>query len=94
MINELNPEEIPEALNLVWDVSKKYESPDYSPEGTEEFRKCLHDSEYLKSITYFGEYDKGKLVGVVGVRLKEGHICFFFVDEEYHRRGINICVQV
>ena len=23
----------------------EYESPDYAPEGTEEFRKCLHDEE-------------------------------------------------
>lgn len=39
-------------------------------------------------ITYFGAYDEEKLVGLVGIRLKEGHICFFFVDGAYHRRGI------
>ena len=37
---------------------------------------------------FFCRYDKGKIVGLLGIRLKEGHICFFFVDGEYHRRGI------
>ena len=88
LITELSTLEVPEALNLAWKVFQEYESPDYSKEGTEEFRKCLHDNAYLDGITYFGAYDEEKLVGLVGIRLKEGHICFFFVDGAYHRRGI------
>ncbi|MCQ2355148.1 MAG: GNAT family N-acetyltransferase [Clostridia bacterium] len=66
----------------------KYESPDYSAEGTEEFRKCLHDEKYLAGIEYYGAFDRNTLVGTVGIRRENCHICFFFVDGKYHRLGI------
>ena len=36
----LTAEEIPAAHSLAWEVFSEYESPVYSEEGTEEFRKC------------------------------------------------------
>ncbi len=76
------------ALDLAWRVFSEYESPDYSAEGTEEFRKCLHNEEYLYGIDYYGAFDDHKLIGLIGIRTKVEHICFFFVDGEYHRQGI------
>ena len=46
-IHRLSDPEISTALDLAWKVFSEYESPDYSTEGTEEFRKCLRDKEYL-----------------------------------------------
>ena len=46
-IRRMSDPEIPSALDLALKVFSEYESPDYSTEGTEEFRKCLHDEEYL-----------------------------------------------
>lgn len=88
IIRRLAEEEIPAALALAWQVFSEYESPDYSPEGTEEFRKCLHDEAYLAGIVYYGAFDREKLVGLLGIRGERRHICFFFVDGAYHRRGI------
>ena len=88
MIRRLTEEEIPAALALAWKVFSEYESPDYSPEGTEEFRKCLHDDAYLAGIVYYGAFDGEHLVGLLGIRDEKRHICFFFVDGAYHRRGI------
>ena len=76
------------ALDLAWRVFSKYESPDYSKEGTEEFRKCLNDEEYLEGIEYYGAFDGESLIGLVGIRSDRKHICFFFVDGKYHRQGI------
>lgn len=87
-IRGLSDPEIPEALDLAWRVFSEYESPDYSAEGTEEFRKCLHDEEYLNGIDYYGAFDGSKLIGLIGIRSKMEHICFFFVDGQYHRQGI------
>ncbi len=42
-IRRLFEDERQAALDLAWVVFSEYESPDYSAEGTEEFRKCLHD---------------------------------------------------
>ena len=38
-IRRLSEYEIPVALDLAWRVFSEYESPDYSDEGTEEFRR-------------------------------------------------------
>ena len=46
-IRILSEDERQAALDLAWVVFSEYESPDYSAEGTEEFRKCLHDEGYL-----------------------------------------------
>lgn len=87
-IRRLFDPEIPAALDLAWKVFSEYESPDYSTEGTEEFRKCLNDEEYLYGIDYYGAFDSSKLIGLIGIRPNLEHICFFFVDGQYHRKGI------
>ena len=87
-IRRLSEYEIPAALDLAWKVFSEYESPDYSTEGTEEFRKCLHDEKYLYGIDYYGAFDSSKLIGLIGIRSKMEHICFFFVDGQYHRKGV------
>ena len=87
-MRRLTTEEIPAALSLAWEVFSEYESPVYSEEGTEEFRKCLHDDNYLAGIAYYGAFDGKALIGEIGIRPKQRHICFFFVKGSYHRRGI------
>ena len=87
-IRRLFEDERPETLDLAWRVFSEYESPDYSSEGTEEFQKCLHDEEYLHGLQYYGAYDGEKLIGEIAIRPDRKHICFFFVDGRYHRRGI------
>ena len=76
------------ALSLAWKVFCEFESPDYAPEGTAEFKKCLDDESYLAGIRYYGAFDGERLVGLLGIREDRCHICFFFVDGPYHRRGI------
>ena len=87
-INRLSEDERQSALELAWRVFSEFESPDYILEGTEEFRKCLHDEEYLAGIEYYGAFDGEKLIGTIGIRADKNHICFFFVDGDYHRNGI------
>ena len=87
-IRKLFAEERASALDLAWRVFSEYESPDYSKEGTEEFKKCLHDEKYLAGIEYYGAFDGNRLVGFVGIRSDRKHICFFFVDGKCHRQGI------
>lgn len=87
-VRPLRPEERDDALELAGRVFTEYESPDYAPEGTEEFRKCLNDEDYLAGIRYYGAFDGEKLVGMLGVRKDKRHICFFFVDGKYQRMGI------
>ena len=87
-IRKLSEDERQTALDLAWVVFSEYESPDYAAEGTEEFRKCLHDEGYLSGLHYYGAFDAEKLIGEIAIRPEQKHICFFFVDGRYHRRGI------
>ena len=87
-VRPLEKHETGAALRLAWRVFIEYESPDYAPEGTEEFRKTLNDEAYLAGIRYYGAFDGQSLIGMLGVREESCHICFFFVDGPYHRRGI------
>lgn len=92
-IERITDDRIPKALALAWKVFLEYESPDYPPEGTEEFKKCLHDENYLSGIEYYGAFDGETLIGIIGIRAAERHICFFFVDGNYHRRGIGTALS-
>ena len=87
-IRILAEDETDTALALAWKVFAEYEAPDYAPEGTEEFRKTLESGAYLAGLRYYGAFEGEKLIGIVAIRVRQRHICFFFVDGEYHRRGV------
>ena len=88
LIRSLQKKETDSALQLAWNVFCEFESPDYAPEGTEEFKRCLNNDIYLAGIRYYGAFDGEKLVGILGIREEKHHICFFFVTGEYQRLGI------
>ena len=44
IFRKLEQEEIQTALKLAWKVFSEYESPDYSEEGTEEFKKAFSEA--------------------------------------------------
>lgn len=77
-----------EALELIWKVFMEFEAPDYSQDGVDEFFKSIHDDDWLNQIRMYGAYDGDKLVGVIATRKEGTHIALFFVDGNYHRRGI------
>lgn len=85
---KLTPDEIPAALSLAWEVFSEFETPVYPPEGTEKFKSCLKNEQYLAGLAYYGAFDGTKLIGQLGIRTRKMHICFFFVKGDYHRRGI------
>ncbi len=87
-VRPLKAEETGAALRLTWRVFSEFEAPDYPPEGVEEFRRCLNDARYLAGLSYYGAFDGEALIGVLAARGAKGHICFFFVDGAYHRRGV------
>ena len=74
LIRPLQKEETDSALQLAWKVFCEFESPDYAPEGTEEFNRCLNDDAYLAGIRYYGAFDGDRIVGVLGIREGEAHI--------------------
>ena len=87
LIRKILPEEMNDALELVWRVFLEFEAPDYTSEGIEEFRKSIYDKEWLETRDFWGAYDNEKLLGLIATK-NYNHISLFFVDGKYHKQGI------
>ena len=80
------------AMKLAWDTFAKFNAPDYSDEGIENFDKFVHD-DMLRKMFLAGHYqlfvamDGTKYAGMLSLREKK-HISLLFVDEYYHRHGV------
>ena len=82
----LLPDEIPAAIELVWEVFLRFEAPDYGREGVQTFRNFLDGKEGNEPLCWYGVFENGHLVGVLAMRAK-GHISLFFVQETYQGKG-------
>ena len=80
------------AMKLAWDTFVRFDAPDYSQEGIDNFRKFVND-DMLRKMFVAGHYqlfvatDGPRYVGMLSLREKK-HISLLFVDEHYHRHGV------
>ena len=82
----LLPDEIPEAIELIWEVFLKFEAPIYSEEGICTFRASLDDPVRTAALKWYGAFEGGHLVGALCMRAPQ-HIGDFFVKESYQKKG-------
>lgn len=87
-IKELKANEFEDALNLAWAVFQEYESPEYSAEGIRTFHDCLLDPDFVQMLKIYGAFAAGKIIGMLATRDNGNHIALFFVDGNYHKRGV------
>jgi GNAT superfamily N-acetyltransferase len=89
-IRGMNPGEESVVMALVRPVFDRFEAPEYSPQGVEEFYRFAHpESMRLRAGNHFclvAEIDH-KMVGMIEIRTCN-HIALLFVDASYHRRGL------
>ncbi|MBO5286968.1 MAG: GNAT family N-acetyltransferase [Clostridia bacterium] len=76
-----------EALDLVWQVFSIFEVPDFPPEGALEYKRIIDETRTLRNVEFYACLDNDKIVGVLGMR-DNNHIGYFYVDPQYHKRGI------
>ena len=80
------------AMKLAWDTFVRFDAPDYSLEGIENFRKFVTD-DTLRKMFLAGNYqlfvaiDADKCVGMLSLRERK-HISLLFVDADYHHNGV------
>lgn len=86
-IRKIKKEELGKAIDLVWKIFLKFESPDYSNEGIEEFKKSINDSNFINDLEIYGAFLESKILGIIATRNKN-HIALYFVDELYQGQGI------
>jgi len=82
-----------EAMKLAWDTFEKYNAPEYSELGINNFRNFINDNMLYKMFVA-GNYQmmvarkkEGELIGMITIREKN-HISLLFVDGNYHRNGV------
>ncbi|MBE5842046.1 MAG: GNAT family N-acetyltransferase [Butyrivibrio sp.] len=79
-------------MKLAWDTFVRYNAPDYSQEGIENFKKFVND-DMLRKMFLAGHYQlfvavfEGKYLGMLTLREKK-HISLLFVDGDCHGNGI------
>ena len=78
----------PAALDLIQKTFLRFEAPDYSAEGIKSFESFIGNEEQMARLTMYGAYSDDALMGIIAARDEGRHICLFFVDEKYQRKGI------
>lgn len=93
-IRKIASNEVEEAFTLALNVFMEFEAPDYKPEGAETF-KCdiVQNKEFIKKCKngicpIYAAFDKGKIIGIIGMRSNKTHINLVFTKKEYHRKGV------
>lgn len=79
-------------MDLAWRTFLKFEAPEYSAEGIDNFREFIRD-DVLRTmfdngsyLLFVAVYEK-KIAGIISLR-DRNHISLLFVDSRYHRQGI------
>lgn len=79
-------------MDLAWRTFLKFEAPEYSEEGIENFKAFVYDG-VLKNMFHNGAYQLfvavsgGVIIGIISLR-DNNHISLLFVDSKYHRQGV------
>ena len=80
------------AMKLAWETFARFNAPDYSQEGIDNFRNFIGD-DMLRKMFVAGHYqlfvatEGDRYVGMLTLREKK-HISLLFVDRDYHRNGV------
>lgn len=77
---------------LVWEVFREFEAPDYAAQGVETFKAFIEPERLAEQIKNKGFkayccFDANELVGILALR-DISHISLLFVKKSHHRNGI------
>lgn len=96
---KITKSELPQVVELTLRVFDEFEAPEYPSEGVQTFHNIMADELFLNQICIYGAFDESagtvqsadttsKLAGIIATRNNGNHITLFFVDKNYHRKGI------
>ena len=88
MIRKLEKNEFRQAADFSLKVFTYCGVEDFNAEGLETFNSFIYADELMNEFTHYGAFENGKLIGVLGIKNERKHISLFFINPEYHRKGI------
>lgn len=86
-IRRLRKAEESAAMELVWRVFRRFEAPEYGPEGIRTFQTYIMDPAAVSALMIYGAFDKDAVIGILAIRA-DAHISLFFVDPAWYRKGV------
>ena len=80
------------AMEMVWETFLRFDAPDCTPEGRQNFRSFIMDDRlyqaFLKgSYQLLTALDGDRIIGVGSLR-NINHLSLLFVEEAYHLKGV------
>lgn len=87
-IRKLDNEEHNKAILLSLAVFTKCGTTDFNASGLEIFKKSIYNKELMNELAIWGAFDNNELIGIIGTKLNGTHISLFFINPDYHRKGI------
>lgn len=87
-IRQLNNREYNEAVELSLKVFMECGTTDFDDSGLNTFKDFIYNKSLMNELTIFGAFDDSELIGIIGTKNKGQHISLFFVNPQYHRKGI------
>lgn len=92
-IRRITSSEVKEALALALEVFMQFEAPDYKPEGIEAFQHIIKNEAFISKCEQgvypiYAAFDKGKIIGIIGMRSNRTHMNLVFTKKEYQRQGV------
>lgn len=87
-IRQLNNGEYNEAVELSLKVFMECGATDFDDSGLNTFKDFIYNKSLMNELTIFGAFDDSELIGIIGTKNKGQHISLFFINPQYHRKGI------
>lgn len=87
-IRQLNKKEYGDAIELSLQVFMECGTNDFDNNGLNAFKEFIYSESLMNELAIFGVFDDNELIGIIGTKNKGQHISLFFVNPQYHRKGI------
>ena len=93
-IRKIYSNEVTEALALALEVFLQFEAPDYKPEGIDTFKRDIVENvEFISKCQQgicpiYAAFDKGKMIGIIGMCSSRTHINLVFTKKEIGRAHV------
>ena len=88
MIRKLNKTEFHQAVAVALEVYLQCGQDDFDDEGLEAFKSFIFNDERMNELRIYGAFEENRLVGIMGTKNKGKHISLFFINKDFHRKGI------
>lgn len=87
-IRQLNNLEYGKAIELSIKVFMACGSSDFDDQGWQTFTDFVNDEKLMNELTICGAFDNDVLIGIIATKSRGAHISLFFINPEYHHKGI------